>query len=164
MPLAYQELRQIAQHHWNRQPPGHTLQPTALVHEAWLKLVGQDGRNLQNRKQFFILASMAMRQVLVNHAEARLAQKRGGDARRVPVDEAHLAVDREAREVVAVHAALQSLAAADARKGRVVELRYFGGFSIEETADALGVSAVTVTRDWQSARAWLARELGKGTA
>ncbi|MBI4906930.1 MAG: sigma-70 family RNA polymerase sigma factor [Acidobacteria bacterium] len=162
MPLAYQELRQIAQYHWNRQPPGHTLQPTALIHEAWLKLAGQDGRSFQNRKQFFVLASMAMRQVLVNHAEARLAQKRGGGARQVSVDENDLAVEREADQVLAVHQALKSLQAADARKCRVVELRYFGGLSIEETAEALGVSPVTVTRDWQSARAWLARELGMG--
>src|SRR4051812_48300675 len=138
MPLAYHELRQIAQYHWNGQSPGHTLQPTALVHEAWLKLLGQNARSFQNRKQFFVLASMAMRQVLVNHAEARLALKRGGGAWQISVDESHLAVDREAEQVIAVHEALKSLQAADARKCRVVELRYFGGLSIEETADALG--------------------------
>jgi RNA polymerase sigma factor (TIGR02999 family) len=160
MPLAYGELRRIAQYHWNNQPPGHTLQPTALIHEAYLKLIGHDAGNLRNRTHFFALASMAMRQVLVNHAEARLAAKRGGGARLVPLEAADTAVDREAEDVLALDEALKSLSAVDARKSRVVELRYFGGLSIDETAEALDVSAITVTRDWQAARAWLARELG----
>lgn len=163
MPLAYEELRQIAQYHWNRQPKGQTLQPTVLVHEAYLKLIGLRNPSFQNRRQFFLLASMAMRQVLVNHAEARLAAKRGGGAQKVRIDEVDVAVEREADEVLALDAALRSLHALDPRKSQVVELRYFGGLSIEETAEALGVSEITVTRDWQTARAWLARELSGRT-
>jgi RNA polymerase sigma factor (TIGR02999 family) len=162
MPLVYDELRRIAQHHLSGQASGHTLQPTALIHEAYLKLVGPGDKLFQNRTQFFALASMAMRQVLVNHAEARLAAKRGGGAVRVSMDHVDMAVDREATDVLALNDALKTLHTLDPRTSRVVELRYFGGLSIEETAGALGVSPVTVTRDWQTARAWLARELGIG--
>jgi RNA polymerase sigma factor (TIGR02999 family) len=154
MPLVYQELRQIAQYHWNRQE-GHTLQPTALIHEAYLKLAGHEGKSFESRKQFFVLASIAMRQVLVNHAEARLAQKRGGGARLLPLDNLDLAVEQEAEEVLALNEAMKSLHALDARQCRIVELRYFGGLSIEETAEALEISAVTVTREWRLARAFL---------
>jgi RNA polymerase sigma-70 factor (ECF subfamily) len=161
MPLVYHELHRIAQHHWSGQPPGHTLQPTALIHEAYLKLINQGEKSFQSRTHFFALASMAMRQVLVNHAEARLTRKRGGGIVNVPMEDAdEAAVYREATDVVALYDALKRLETVDARKSRVVELRYFGGLSIEETAEALSVSPVTVTRDWQTARAWLARELG----
>jgi len=164
MPLVYDELRRIARRHFSSQPEGHTLQPTALIHEAFLKLVGPGDMAFQNRKQFFAVASMAMRQVLVNHAETKLTQKRGSGQSNVPLNEAEEAVQKEARDVLALHEALKALQLIDARKSRVVELRYFGGLSIEETAEALRVSAVTVTRDWQTARAWLARELGTGNA
>ena len=164
MPLVYDELHRIARIHWSSQSPGHTLQPTALIHEAFLKLVGQGDRHFQDRTHFFALASTAMRQVLVNHAEARLAQKRGGGQPNVPLKEVDEAVQKEAREVLALNEALKALEAVDTRKSRVVELRYFGGLSIEETAEALSVSPITVTRDWQTARAWLARELGMGSA
>jgi RNA polymerase sigma-70 factor (ECF subfamily) len=160
MPLVYGELHRIARYHWGGQQAGHTLQPTALIHEAYLKLVGQDGKSFQCRSQFFAMASLAMRQVLVNHANARLAQKRGGAAENVSLDDVDVAVDREAADVLWLHEALTTLQTMDARKSRVVELRYFGGLSIEETAEALGISPVTVTRDWQTARAWLAHEAG----
>lgn len=162
MPLVYGELRRIAQHHWSSQPPGHTLQPTALIHEAFVKLIGPGNKSFQNRTHFYAVASMAMRQVLVNHAEVRLAQKRGGGAANVSLDDVDVAVRQEAQDVLALDGALKTLHAMDPRKSRVVELRYFGGLSIEETADALGVSPVTVTRDWQAARAWLASEIGVG--
>lgn len=161
MPLVYRELHRIARRCWGAQAADHTLQPTALIHEAYLKLVSQGERTFQSRAHFFALASMAMRQVLVNHAEARLAEKRGGGKETVPLEEVE-PVRQEAREVLALHEALKALEKLDPRKSRVVELRYFGGLSIEETAEALGVSTITVTRDFQAARAWLARELGAG--
>jgi len=160
MPLVYAELHRIARRAWSGQKPGHTLQPTVLIHEAYLKLMGQN-RTFQNRAHFYAVASMAMRQVLVNHAEASLSAKRGGGKNKVPLDEAQVAAEeKEATSVLSLHAALNRLAQMDPRKSRVVELRYFGGLSIEETAEALSVSTLTVSRDWQAARAWLARELG----
>ncbi|MCX6625780.1 MAG: ECF-type sigma factor [Acidobacteria bacterium] len=160
MPLVYNELHRIARHHWARQPEGHTLQPTALIHEAFLKFVHRGDKPIVDRVHFFALASTAMRQVLVNHAEASLAKKRGGGEAHVPLENANPAVEKEAEEVLALNAALASLNVVDARKSRVVELRYFGGLSVDEIAQMLGVSSVTVKRDWQTARAWLARELG----
>lgn len=127
-----------------------------------MKLIGQNEKRFQNRTHFYAVASMAMRQVLVNHAEARLAQKRGGGAVNLSTDDVDVAVQQEATDVLALDRALKTLHQMDPRKSRVVELRYFGGLSIEETAEALAVSPVTVTRDWQAARAWLARELGAG--
>ena len=164
MPLVYEELHRIAVGHWGSQPQGHTLQPTALIHEAFVKLVSPGEKAFQNRKQFFALASMAMRQVLVNHAEASLARKRGGGQANLPLGEVDRAIQQEAKEVLALNEALLALQKIDPRKSRVVELRYFGGLSIEETAEVLNVSTVTVTRDWQTTRAWLARELGTGSA
>jgi len=164
MPLVYQELRQIAQYHWNGQPEGHTLQPTALIHEAYLKLAAHQGKSFECRKQFFVLASMAMRQVLVNHAEARLSRKRGGGAQILSIDKIEVAAEREAVDVLALHEAMKSLHVLDARKSRIVELRYFGGLTIEETAEALGISEVTVTRDWRLARAFLYSRLEPGAA
>jgi RNA polymerase sigma factor (TIGR02999 family) len=164
MPLAYRELHRIAQQRWRGQRPGHTLQPTVLIHEAYLKLMGQGQRTFQNRVHFYAVMSMAMRQVLVNHAEASLAAKRGGGKINVPLEEAEATALREATEVLNLHEALKLLAQVNPRQSRVVELRYFGGLSIEAAADVLGVSTVTVTRDWHLARAWLARELGVGSA
>ena len=164
MPLVYEELHRIARYHWSSQPEGHTLQPTALIHEAFLKLVSPGEKAFQNRTQFFALASMAMRQVLVNHAEARLAQKRGGGQSNISFGEVDPAVQLEAKGVLELNSALTALQTIDPRKSRVVELRYFGGLTIEETAEVLSVSPITVTRDWQTARAWLARELGMGSA
>jgi RNA polymerase sigma factor (TIGR02999 family) len=160
MPLAYSELHRIAQQRWRGQRPGQTLQPTVLIHEAYLKLVGQGQRTFENRVHFFAVMSMAMRQVLVNHAEASLAAKRGGGKINVPLEEAEAAALRESTEVLNLHEALKLLAQVNSRQSRVVELRYFGGLSIEEAAEVLAISPVTVTRDWHMARAWLARELG----
>ena len=160
VPLVYSELHRIARRHWGGQPQGHTLQPTVLIHEAYLKLVAGGQTTFQNRAHFFAVASLAMRQILVNHAEASLAQKRGGAQRDLSLDEVDAVVRQEAEEVLELHSALGRLEQIDPRKGRVVELRYFGGLSIEETAETLGISAATVTRDWQIARAWLAREIG----
>jgi RNA polymerase sigma-70 factor, ECF subfamily len=162
MPLVYNELHRIARRAWTGQNPGHTLQPTVLIHEAYLKMAGQGEKTFESRAQFFALASMAMRQVLVNHAHSNLTQKRGGDKQVVPLDDVEPGAQRQAREVIALNEALKELEKLDPRKSRVVELRYFGGMSIEETAEALQVSTITVTRDWQAARAWLARELGVG--
>ena len=138
------------------------MQPTALIHEAYLKLVGQGQRAFENRAHFFAVMSMAMRQVLVNNAEARLTAKRGGGKINVSLEKAEAASLREATEVLNLHEALKLLARMNPRQSRVVELRHFGGLSIEEAADVLGVSMVTVTRDWHMARAWLARELRVG--
>jgi RNA polymerase sigma factor (TIGR02999 family) len=162
MPLVYSELHRIAQNRWIGQHPGHTLQPTALIHEAYLKLVHQGPKTYESRSHFFAVASMAMRHVLVNHAEASLAGKRSGRECSVSLDEVQSSLQREAREVLALHEALRSLEEIDPRKCRIVELRYFGGLSIAETAEALDISTVTVNREWRMARAWLARELGAG--
>lgn len=162
MPLVYAELHKLARYHWNSQPKGHTLQPTALIHEAYLKLVNQGEKSFESKKQFFGLASAAMRQILVNHAETNMAQKRGGGQEHVSLSDVDFAVRQEAKEVLALHEALSALQALDPRKASVVEMRYFGGLSIEETAEVLGISTITVTRDWQAARAWLAREMGVG--
>ena len=160
MPLVYGELHRIARIHWTSQTPGHTLQPTALIHEAFLKLVDQQRKPYENRTHFFAVASTAMRQVLVNHAEANGALKRGGGLASVPLSEAALAIQKEARDVLALNDALNRLEKVDERKSRVVELRYFGGLNTDEIAETLNVSSVTVNRDWTFARAWLAREMG----
>jgi RNA polymerase sigma factor (TIGR02999 family) len=159
MPLVYDELRQIARQRLRRERPGHTLQPTGLVHEAYLKLVDQRRTSWQNRAQFFAVASQLIRRILVDHARARAAAKRGGGVRPLTI-EAELvpALDREL-DVVALDDALAQLAALDARQARLVELRFFGGLDVQETADVLGVSATTVKREWQTAKAWLYREL-----
>ena len=165
VPLVYTELRRLAKHHMRSQRPGHTLQATALIHEAYVKLLGSPGsRDWQDRAHFFRVASMAMRHILVNYAHTRLAAKRGGQQMVVSLEDAEFASNREAADVVAVHEALKDLATLDGRKARVVELRYFGGLSLEETAEALQVSMITVSRDWQLARSWLARELGRPVA
>jgi RNA polymerase sigma factor (TIGR02999 family) len=159
MPLVYNELHRMARRAWSSQDPANTLQPTALIHEAYLRLAGADSASFQNRSHFFAVASTAMRQILVNHAKSRLAGKRGSGHVKVSFDDAEPAVHQEAAEVVALHEALERLQALDPRKSRVVEMRYFGGLSIEETAEALGVSIITVNRDWRLARTWLIREM-----
>jgi RNA polymerase sigma factor (TIGR02999 family) len=159
MPLVYNELHRIAKRSWNWQNQGNTLQPTALINEAFLKLAGSDNNSFQNRGHFMAVACTAMRQILVNHALSHRAAKRGSGDVAVSLDDVQLAVHQEAAEVVALHEALDRLQAVDPRKSKVVEMRYFGGFSIEEIAEALGVSVITVNRDWRLARAWLNREL-----
>lgn len=158
MPLVYAELHRIARRVWS-QRQNNTLQPTALIHEAYLKLANAESASFQDRCHFFAVASTAMRQILVNHAKSHLAAKRGGGAVNVSLDEVQRAVDREAAEILSLHEALEALQAVDPRKSKVVEMRYFGGISIEETAQALGVSIGTVNRDWRLARSWLIREM-----
>lgn len=159
MPLVYNELHRIARRSWNWRNQGNTLQPTALINEAFLKLAGAENASFQNRCHFIAVACTAMRQILVNHAKSRRAAKRGSGGVTISLEEVQLAVHQEAAEVVALHEALDRLQAVDARKSKIVEMRYFGGLSIEETAEALGVSVVTVNRDWRLARTWLTREM-----
>lgn len=161
LPLVHGELRKMARRYMARQNPGHTLQTTALINEAYLKLVGQQEKHFQNRAHFFGVAAQAMRSILVDYARAKQYEKRGGGAPKVPLDEALTVSAERAAEVVALDDALQELAKLDPRKCRVVELRYFGGLSVEETAQVLNISAVTVMRDWSMAKSWLHRELSK---
>jgi RNA polymerase sigma-70 factor, ECF subfamily len=158
MPLVYNELHRMARRAWSGQQ-GVTLQPTALINEAYLKLAGSGNTSFQDRCHFFAVASTAMRQILVNHARSRHAGKRGSGQMMLSLDDAQPALKQEAAEVVALHEALERLRAIDERKSKVVEMRYFGGLSIEETAEALGVSVITVNRDWRLARTWLIREM-----
>jgi RNA polymerase sigma-70 factor, ECF subfamily len=159
IPLVYQQLRRLAARHLWKQPPDHSHQPTSLVHEAYLRLVDRSQAEVRCRTHFFNLASTVMRQVLVDHARARLASKRGGHQIRVEFEEALVASNEKARDVVALDEALKALAALDERRARVLELRYFGGLSIEETAETLGVSTATIGREARYAEAWLRREL-----
>ncbi len=157
--LVYAELRRMARARLRDERPGHTLQPTALVHEAWMKLMNQHGATWQNRAQFFAVAAQAMRRILVDHARRRHAAKRGDGSPAVAVDAlaevltAPLPDDR----LLALDAALEELAALDARQARIVELRFFAGLSVEEAADVLAVSPTTIKREWATARAWLFR-------
>jgi len=162
MPLVYNELHRMAQRAWRGIDQGNTLQPTALINEAYLKLAGAENATYQNRCHFFAVACTAMRQILVNHARSRHTGKRGSGQLAVSLDDVQVAVHQEAAEVVALHEALERLQAIDERKSKVVEMRYFGGLSIEETAEALGVSVITVNRDWRLARTWLLREMNGG--
>ena len=155
MPLVYGELRRLARQCMGRERRDHTLQTSALVNEAYLRLVDQKNVAWQGRAHFFGIAARLMRQVLVDYARRRGYAKRGGDARRVSLDEAMIVSEERAAEVVALDEALESLAGVDPRKSQVVELRFFGGLSIEETAEVLGVSEGTVRRDWALAKAWL---------
>jgi RNA polymerase sigma factor (TIGR02999 family) len=160
MPLVYEELRRIARRQWRRQRAGQTLDATALIHEAYLRLADQSEVYWQNRAHFFGVAATAMRHIVVDHARTRRAAKRGGAARRVPLDAVSVAIERPV-DVVALDDALQGLAALDQRKSQVVELKYFGGLAVREIAEVLHVSEETVARDWRLARTWLLRELSK---
>jgi RNA polymerase sigma-70 factor (ECF subfamily) len=163
VPLVYDELRRMARRYMDGQKAGHTLQTTALIHEAYLKLIDQKAVHWRNRAHFFGVAAKAMRSILVDYARASHAAKRGGAAVLVSLDEAAVASDARAAELLALDDALASLAAIDQRKCQVVELRYFGGLSVEETAEVLQVSVETVARDWRLARTWLLRELSKSS-
>jgi RNA polymerase sigma-70 factor, ECF subfamily len=158
-PLVYDELRRLAHHYMEGQSPDHTLQTTALVNEAYLRLAGQKRPNFVNRSHFLAVAAKAMRQILVDHAKACGCQKRGAGARKVELDEGALISPQPAREILDLNEALESLARLDPRKAQVVELRYFGGLNQDEIADVLKVSTVTVRRDWTFAKAWLYAEL-----
>jgi RNA polymerase sigma-70 factor (ECF subfamily) len=161
IPVVHAELRRIARRHMGHERDGHTLQPTALVNEAYLKLIDIRHVQWQDRAHFFAMSSRVMRRVLVDVARARGYRKRGGGAHQVTLNEGHGGAKEPAADVVALDDALTALAEIDQRKSEVVEMRYFGGLSIEETAEALGVSVRTVKRDWTMAKLWLARELKK---
>lgn len=162
LPIIYEELRRVAGNYFRAQRASHTLQPTALVHEAYLKLVRQPGAQWQDRAHFFAVAAIAMRQILVNHAQAKQTAKRGGGAQRVLLEQAEGgAAERNDLDVLALNDALQKLAELDERKHRVVELRFFAGLSVDEVAAVLEVSRTTVENEWRAARAWLAVELGE---
>jgi RNA polymerase sigma-70 factor (ECF subfamily) len=158
-PLVYEELRRLAHHYMEGQRPDHTLQTTALVNEAYLRLADQSRPNFTNRSHFFAVAAKAMRQILVNHAKALQRQKRGGDAAKVELDKAALVSPGPSREILDLNDALERLATLDSRKAQVVELRYFGGLKQDEIAEVLKISSVTVRRDWVFAKAWLYSEL-----
>src|SRR5213594_3759505 len=158
-PLVYEELRRLAHHYMEGQRPDHTLQTTALVNEAYLRLADQTNPNWQSRAHFFAVAARAMRQILVNYAKSSRAQKRGGGALKVELDEAALVSPEESQEIVDLHEALERLTTLDSRKAQVVELKYFGGLNYDEMAEVLKISRVTVRRDWEFARAWLYTEL-----
>jgi RNA polymerase sigma factor (TIGR02999 family) len=158
-PLVYDELRQLARRRMRRERQGHTLRTTALVNDAYLRLVDQRQVRWQNRAHFFAIAAQMMRRILVDHARAKNYEKRGGGAAHVPLEEAAVLAEGRASEILALDEALRALAEIDPRRARVVELRYFGGLSNEEIAEVLKISPNTVTRDWNMARAWLYQEL-----
>jgi len=159
IPLVYDELHRLAERHLSQERPGHTLQPTAVVHEAYLKLVDQQRVTWKNRGHFFAVAAQAMRRLLVDHARARGREKRGGAATRVSLEEADPSVPAREADVIALDQALEKLAALDSTQARVVELHYFGGLTADETAEVLGTSVATIGRAFFLAKVWLHREL-----
>lgn len=162
VPLVERELHRIASRYMRRESPGHALQATALVNEAYLRLVQQKNVRWQNRAHFYAIAARIMRRILLNYARDQHRLKRGGNAVQVSLSEACLMPTEKSSQFIALDDALTQLALIDERKSRVVELRHFGGLSVEETAEVLDVSTVTVIRDWNMAKAWLAREIGYG--
>lgn len=161
LPIIYEELRRVADRAMRRESPGHSLQPTALLHEAYLKLVDQDRAVYRSRAHFFAIAAQVMRRILVDHARERLAAKRGGGAIQVTLDGVVAGAEGSASlDVIVLHDALDALGAIDPFQARLVEMRYFSGLNIEETAEALDVSPATVKREWVIARSWLRRALG----
>ena len=161
MPLVYDELRRVAARYIGRERPGQTLQATGLVNEAFIRLVSEKARGFQNRSHFVAIAALSMRQILVQRARSRRAAKRGGAPQRVTLDDALLPERGPSIDVLALDEALTRLAAIDPAQAKIVELRYFGGLTIEETAEALHSSPATVKREWAMARAWLKQELDK---
>src|SRR6266705_3085757 len=158
-PLVYEELRRLAHRQMGGQRPEHTLQTTALVNEAYLRLADQTNPSWQNRAHFFAVAARAMRQIVVDYARSYKSQKRGGGALKVELDEAAIVSPEQSKEIIYLHEALERLATLDSRKARVVELKYFGGLNHDEIAEVLKVSTVTVRRDWRFAKAWLYTQL-----
>jgi RNA polymerase sigma-70 factor (ECF subfamily) len=159
VPLVYSELKRLARSYMRRERPEHTLQATALVHEAYLKLVRQHDVNWQSRSHFFGIAAQLMRRILIDHARGHLREKRGGANQAVPLDDALVFSPEHSEELVRLDEALVRLSEFDERQGKIVELRFFGGLSVEETAEYLGISPKTVKRDWAVAKAWLHGEL-----
>jgi RNA polymerase sigma factor (TIGR02999 family) len=158
-PLVYEELRRVAHHYLSGQRSGHTLQTTALVNEAYLRLADQTNPHWQNRAHFFAVAARAMRQILVSYARSNRAQKRGGGAARIELDEAAILSPEQSQEIIDLHEALERLETLDPRKAQVVELKFFGGLSYDEIAEVLKIARVTVRRDWEFAKLWLYTEL-----
>lgn len=161
-PLVYAELRRIARRQMSGERLGHTLQATALVNEAYLKLAGQDGFEWHDRAHFYAVCAQVMRHILIDHARGHARDKRGGGAIQVSLNEVAVMAAEQAADFVALDEALRALEAVDPQKGRIVELRYFGGLSIEETAEVLKISPRTVRREWQRAKAWLYRMIAEG--
>jgi RNA polymerase sigma-70 factor, ECF subfamily len=161
-PLVYEELRRLAHRQMGAERPDHTLQTTALVNEAYLRLAGETHPRWQNRAHFFAVAARAMRRILVSYARSQRSQKRGGGALKMELDEAALVSPEESKEIIYLHEALERLATLDSRKAQVVELKYFGGLNYDEMAQVLKVSPLTVRRDWRFAKAWLYTELQTG--
>jgi RNA polymerase sigma factor (TIGR02999 family) len=162
LPLVYDELHRLAEHYMSRERSDHTLQPTALVNEAYLRLVDQTRVKWRNRAHFIGVAAQLMRRVAVKHAQRHRAAKRGGDVLTVPFDEALVPGKAGDHEVIALDEALERLSELDPRQGRIVEMRFFGGLTGEEMGEVLGISRATIDREWRMARAWLQRELGGG--
>ena len=162
VPIVYEELHRLASNCMRGERPGHLLQTTALVNEAYLRLIDREHVSCQTRTQFFGVAAQVMRRVLVDYARGRDRAKRGGGEAPLALDDAAVVSDDRAEELIAINSALDNLTKFDPRKGRVFELRYFGGMSVEEAAEALRVSPVTVARDWRMAKLWLRREMGPG--
>lgn len=158
-PLIYQELRVLAEHQLRREPDGHTLSPTALVHEAYMRLVDYTRTEWTGRAHFMAVAATAMRRILVDHARGQRSLKRGGTLRRISIEAVQLGTEDQVELLIAVDAALERLKEHDARQAQVVECRFFGGMTEEETAEALGVGLRTVKRDWAKAKSWLYREI-----
>jgi RNA polymerase sigma factor (TIGR02999 family) len=161
IPLIHEELRRLAHHYMSRERPGHTLQTTALVDEAYVRLVNRKDVHWQNRSHFFAIAAQLMRSILVDHARSHAYTKRGGGARKISLDETMIVSQQRAAEVVALDDVLKELASFDPQQSRIVELRFFGGLTIEETAEVLNLSPATIKREWSTAKAWLYRELSK---
>jgi RNA polymerase sigma-70 factor, ECF subfamily len=159
LPIVYEELRRLASSHMRAERPDHLLQTTALVHEAYLRLVDQPQASYETRSHFFAVAAQVMRHVLVDYARARRRAKRGGGVPAIPLEEVAVISEERAEEVIAVDSALEGLMAFDLRKGRIFELRHFGGLSVDEAAEVLKVSPATVARDWRMAKAWLRRAI-----
>ena len=162
--MVYEELRRLAHRYMSRERPGHSLQTTALVHEAYLRLIDQKHVQWQNRAHFFAIAAEMMRRILITHAQSHAYAKRGGGTVNVSLDEAAILSRERASELIALDEALTNLTAIDGRRSRVVELRFFGGLSNEEIAEVLKISPNTVTRDWNVAKAWLYREMSREQA
>ena len=162
MPVVYDELRRLAQNYLSHERQGHTLQTTALVHEAYLRLIDQRSVNWQNRAQFFGIAAQMMRRILINHANDRNAKKRQGYATKVSLDDAVSIFEKRELDLMALDEALNNLAALDPQQTQIVELRFFGGLTIEEVSEVLGISPATTKREWDSAKLWLRRQLSTG--
>jgi RNA polymerase sigma factor (TIGR02999 family) len=161
MPLIHEELRRLAHHYMSRERPGHTLQTTALINEAYLRLVNRKNAHWQNRAHFFAIAAQCMRSILVDHARGLAYAKRGGGGTKIPLEDAMIVSREKAAEVVALDEALVTLSELDPKQSRVVELRFFGGLTIEETAEVLDLSPATIKREWMSAKAWLFNQLNR---